>query len=373
MSGLFALLDDVAAIAKLAAASVDDVAAATGKASAKAAGVVVDDTAVTPQYLQGLRPEQELPIIKRIALGSLRNKILIILPGALLLSYFAPFLLPPLMILGGSYLAFEGMEKVIHHFAHRKSKHSPTLQTGKADQSISNSTMSAQRSETVNADQKIGTDNINLASSSSTNSSATASIDNQDNHAEQVVKNAVRTDLILSAEIMIIALNEITAIGLLSRTIVLIIVAFLITFLVYGVVAILVKTDDFGLALTRRNNPRSHRIGATLVSAMPKILRAIGIIGTFAMIWVGGHILITSCADLGWHTPHHLVTSGEEYILESLSTFGTTGSFSKGLFTNLATISATLFETGVSLIIGAIWGGFLAFLTGGVKKLFTKH
>src|SRR5436190_8683376 len=110
--GLFALLDDVAALAKLAAASVDDVSAAAGRASAKAAGVVVDDTAVTPQYVHGVAAERELPIIRKIAVGSLRNKIVFILPAALLLSQFVPWLLAPILMLGGTYLCYEGAEKV---------------------------------------------------------------------------------------------------------------------------------------------------------------------------------------------------------------------------------------------------------------------
>ena len=110
--GLFALLDDVAALARLAAASVDDVAAAAGRASVKAAGVVVDDTAVTPQYVQGVAAERELPIIKKIAIGSLRNKLLIILPAARCCSQFAPWLLAAILMLGGTFLCFEGAEKI---------------------------------------------------------------------------------------------------------------------------------------------------------------------------------------------------------------------------------------------------------------------
>ena len=111
--GLVALLDDVAAIAKLAAASLDDVAGAAGRAGTKAAGVVIDDTAVTPRYMVGLTPDRELPIIAKIAVGSLRNKLLLLLPAALLLSAFAPWAITPLLMLGGAYLCFEGAEKVI--------------------------------------------------------------------------------------------------------------------------------------------------------------------------------------------------------------------------------------------------------------------
>ena len=111
-AGLFGLLDDVAALARLTAASVDDIGAAAGRATAKAAGVVVDDTAVTPQYVHGIAAERELPIIKRIAIGSLRNKLLFILPAALLLSQFLPWLLTPILMVGATYLCYEGAEKV---------------------------------------------------------------------------------------------------------------------------------------------------------------------------------------------------------------------------------------------------------------------
>src|SRR5215218_10871001 len=117
-SGLIALLDDVATIAKLAASSLDDVSAAAGKASTKAAGVVIDDTAVTPRYVVGLAPERELPIIGKIAVGSLKNKLLVLLPAALLLTAFAPFLITPLLMLGGAYLAFEATEKILEAILH---------------------------------------------------------------------------------------------------------------------------------------------------------------------------------------------------------------------------------------------------------------
>lgn len=289
--GLISLLDDVATLARMAAASADDVAAAAGRASAKAVGVVVDDTAVTPQYLQGIKPERELPIIKRITLGSLRNKLLIILPVALLLSQFAPFLLPVILIVGGSYLCFEGMEKVwekISGHGHGE----PALAGG------------------PDAEDK-------------------------------VVKSAVTTDLILSAEIMIIALNEVAQEGFFSRTIILVVVAFSITFLVYGVVALLVKMDDFGLHLQRRSGAGAQRAGHLIVAAMPKVLTAIGVIGTFAMVWVGGHILLTSSAELGWNAPHDFVHHLEQYV----NHLAVVGGF-------LGWVVNTL----VSLVVGAVWG-----------------
>ncbi|MDO5726394.1 MAG: DUF808 domain-containing protein [Bowdeniella nasicola] len=292
-AGLAALLDDMATLARMAMANLDDVAAAAGKASAKAAGVVIDDTAVTPQYLHGLRPERELPIIKRITLGSLRNKLLIILPLALVLSQFAPWLITPLLMVGGCYLCFEGMEKVweklTHHTDH--AAHQPKLARGKAGE-------------------------------------------------DQVVRSAVFTDLILSTEIMVIALSEVSEEAFAARTIILVIVALAITFLVYGVVAIIVKMDDIGLHFAARDQRATAAFGRFLVAAMPRVLTGIGVVGTLAMVWVGGHIFVVGLADLGWALP--VETIGH---LEAL----TTGWVAAGFFTWLV-------NTAASLLIGAVWG-----------------
>jgi predicted DNA repair protein MutK len=268
-SGLAALLDDVAALAKLAAASVDDVGAAAGRASAKAAGVVVDDTAVTPAYVRGLAAERELPIIRRIATGSLRNKVLFILPAALLLSAVAPVLVEVILMLGGTYLCFEGAEKVRHRFGHH---HEATDDVPAA---------------------MLGPD-----------------------AEEQTVTGAIRTDFILSAEIMVIALKEVLDEPLLSRAIILVIVAVLITAVVYGVVAVIVKMDDVGLRLAQRDDPSSQRVGRLLVAGMPKLLALLSTVGTFAMLWVGGHILIAGADELGWPAPHDLVHHVEEWVVD---------------------------------------------------------
>lgn len=260
-AGLFGLLDDIAALAKLAAASVDDVGAAAGRASVKAAGVVVDDTAVTPQYVQGVAAAREVPIIKKIAIGSLRNKILFILPAALLLSQFAEFLLTPLLMVGGTYLCFEGAEKIWErlsgHGAH----------------------------ETVEETKE-----------------------HLDTEAEDaVIAGAIRTDFILSAEIMVISLNEVSDEPFLSRAAILVVVALAITVLVYGVVALIVKMDDFGLHLAQKKAEAVRRIGRGLVRAMPVLLSVIGTVGIAAMLWVGGHIIVVGLDDLGWHDPYELV------------------------------------------------------------------
>jgi predicted DNA repair protein MutK len=265
--GLVALLDDIAALAKVAAASIDDVSAAAGRASAKAAGVVVDDTAVTPRYVQGFTPDRELPIIKRIAIGSLRNKLLIILPVALLLSQFLPWLLTPLLMVGGTYLCYEGAEKIWEKVSghHEEHEDEPAGAQG--------------------ADQE-----------------------------KTMVSGAIRTDFILSAEIMVIALNEVAAEPFLSRALILAVVAVLITLLVYGVVGLIVKMDDIGLHLAERDSAAAQGVGRFLVRGMPKLLALLSTVGVVAMLWVGGHILLVGVDELGWHGPYSLVHHLEEAV-----------------------------------------------------------
>lgn len=258
--GLFALLDDVAALARIAAASVDDVGAAAARASAKAAGVVVDDTAVTPQYLHGSAAARELPIIKQIAIGSLRNKLLFILPAAVLLGQFLPQLLPVILIFGGAFLAYEGAHKV-HE---RLTGHGSDAEAEVAEQG-----------------------------------------ELTPEHEKRTIAQAIRTDFILSAEIMVIALKEVVGsdpdASIWMRAIVLAVVAVLITVLVYGVVALIVKMDDVGLHLAEKPSKGSQRVGLALVSAMPRLLAAISFIGTLAMLWVGGHIFLVSLYEIGGH------------------------------------------------------------------------
>jgi predicted DNA repair protein MutK len=259
-SGLVALLDDVAGIAKLAAASLDDVAGAAGKAGAKAAGVVIDDTAVTPRYVTGFSPERELPIIGKIALGSLRNKLLFLLPGALLLSAVAPWALTPLLMAGGAFLCFEGAEKVIDTWI-GGGGHGDD---GPAD-----------------ADP--------------------AEIE------RQKVAGAIRTDLILSAEIMAIALAEVASQPLAMRALALVLVSLAITAGVYGVVALIVKMDDVGLHLARRGSALARALGRGLVKGMPVLMAALGVIGTAAMIWVGGGIVLHGLEQYGLGGPAHAI------------------------------------------------------------------
>ncbi|PKQ19075.1 MAG: DUF808 domain-containing protein [Actinobacteria bacterium HGW-Actinobacteria-8] len=265
--GLVALLDDIAALAKLAAASVDDIGVAAGRASAKAAGVVIDDTAVTPRYVHGFTAARELPIVRRIALGSLRNKLVFILPAALLLSQFLPWLLTPILMVGGTYLAFEGAEKLYELITgHAKEKREVPAAAKGADVE------------------------------------------------KTMVAGAIRTDFILSTEIMVIALNEVADEPFVSRAIILAVVALAITAGVYGIVALIVKMDDVGLYLAERRRGAAAAVGRTLVLAMPKVLAVLSTVGIIAMLWVGGHILVVGLEELGWGVPYEAVHSAEEAV-----------------------------------------------------------
>jgi predicted DNA repair protein MutK len=257
--GLVALLDDVAALAKLAAASVDDVAGAAGRAGTKAAGVVIDDTAVTPKYVVGLSPERELPIIYKIAKGSLRNKLLFILPAAIALSALIPWAITPLLMIGGAYLCFEAAEKIWEALTH----------TSHAEEVIE--------------------------------------ITDPHELEERQVGGAVRTDFILSAEIMAIALAELPDMTLIRQAAVLAVVAIVITAGVYGSVALIVKMDDVGIHLSLRRRAYLRVIGLALVRLMPILLEALSLIGTAAMLWVGGGIFSHGLEEFGLGVVPHTV------------------------------------------------------------------
>lgn len=266
--GLVALLDDIAALAKLAAASIDDIAGQAAKAGVKAAGVVIDDTAVTPRYVTEFSPARELPIIGRIALGSLRNKLLILLPAALALGVLLPGAITPLLMLGGAYLCYEGAEKLYEVvFPHEAQAHEATIEPVALD------------ARTVE-DQKIA--------------------------------SAIKTDFILSAEIMAITLASLPADGWLRQAIILAVVAVGITAAVYGAVALIVKADDFGLALARLSPASAlaaplRVTGRAIVRAMPHLLKALAAIGTAAMIWVGGGIILHGLDAYGLGGPTHML------------------------------------------------------------------
>lgn len=261
-SGLFALLDDVAAIAKVAASSLDDVAAQSMKAGSKAAGIVIDDTAVTPRYVVGFASDRELPIIYKIALGSLKNKLLLLLPGALFLSWIAPWALTPLLMFGGLFLCFEGYEKlhsmVVPHDDHGHEEAESGAQTAMEFE-------------------------------------------------DEKVTGAIRTDFILSAEIMALTLAGVADQPLVMRTIVLGAVGIGITIAVYGVVALIVKADDLGAAMARTGTHGVAQVGRALVKGMPHLLSVLSVVGTVAMLWVGGDIILHGLAHYGFDGPEHWI------------------------------------------------------------------
>jgi uncharacterized protein len=277
--GLIALLDDIAALAKATAASLDDIAAQAAKAGAKAAGVVVDDTAVTPRYVTGISAARELPIIRKIAVGSLRNKLLILLPAALALSLLAPSLITPLLMIGGAYLCYEGVEKIYH----------------------------ALLPDAANA-HEAALEPINLDAAT---------------FEDQKVAGAIKTDFILSAEIMAIALATVADAGLLTQAAVLGAVGVGITLAVYGVVALIVKADDVGIALARSRvappvGAFIRLIGRLLVHGTTYVLNALGVVGTAAMIWVGGGIILHGLEAYGLgglsHAIHNVAQSAAQLL-----------------------------------------------------------
>lgn len=282
MSGLLALLDDVAGIAKVAAANIDDVATQALKASSKAAGAVIDDAAVTPKYVQGFQPARELPIVGKIAWGSIKNKLIILLPAALLMSVFAPWLITPLLMLGGCYLCFEGAEKVYHLFK----PHAPY------------------------ADGHVDGDG------------------DATKLEEKKIAGAVKTDFILSAEIMTIILAGIDPLGSIwFKAGALALAGIFITVAVYGSVALIVKADDVGLWLARAGRLSLTRaLGRGIVGFMPYLMKALLIIGTAAMIWVGGSIVIHGLHEFGLHEPYqsiHDMAEGAAHMVGQATGFVT--------------------------------------------------
>jgi uncharacterized protein len=246
-------------------AVVDDILTAAVKASAKTAGVVIDDAAVTPQYVQGITPARELPMVGKIAIGSLVNKFVVIIPIALLLTAFAPWVLPWLLIVGGSYLCFEGAEKVMEWFG---AHHGP------------------------------GQD--------------------EPRDERKLVFGAIRTDLILSTEIMLISLASLDAdFGIWMTAGALAVIALGMTLLVYGAVALLVKIDDVGLRMAQSSARRVRSTGEWIVRSMPMVFRIISIIGTVAMLWVGGHLVIANLAETLWEGPYNLLHAAT-HAIESL-------------------------------------------------------
>lgn len=278
--GLLALLDDVAAIAKVAAASIDDVVGQAARAGVKAAGVVIDDTAVTPRYVLGFAAKRELPMVGKIAVGSLRNKLLILLPAALALSYFLPGVMTPLLMIGGVYLCYEGAEKIY---------------------------------EVVLPDKAHGHE-AELGSVAL----------NPQSLEDEKVAGAIKTDFILSAEIMAITLATVPDSGFWTQAIVLAIVGAAITAGVYGVVALIVKADDAGVRLAKNNNASalgavSRTLGRGLVFGMPGFLTFLSAAGTAAMIWVGGGIVVHGLDEYGLHSIAQVIESASHAAAYALT------------------------------------------------------
>ncbi|KTR83382.1 ABC transporter [Novosphingobium barchaimii] len=306
-SGLVALLDDVSVIARAAAASADDVAAGIAKAGSKAAGVVIDDAAVTPSYVTDFTPDRELPVIWKIAKGSLFNKLVILLPVALILSEFLPGAITPLLMLGGAYLSFEGAEKVLEKLG--GAKHGETLEDEPTDVAAF---------ETAR------------------------------------VSGAVRTDLILSAEIMAIALAEVADQTLIGRAVILALVGIVITVLVYGAVGLIVKMDDIGLHLTKKDSAAAKSTGRGLLKAMPVLLVLLSTVGTVAMLWVGGGIILHGLEELGLAGPAH-VAHGIQHAVEHAT--GALGGVLGWLSYALA-----------SAVVGLVLGGLIALIVHLIAK-----
>lgn len=302
--GLVALLDDIAALVKVTAASLDDIALGAGKASTKALGVVVDDAAVTPQYVAGISPKRELPIIWKIAVGSIRNKLLIILPVALLLSYFAPWALTPILMLGGAYLVFEGAEKLLEALGWIK-HHAATDEGNERDE-------------------------------------------------KTIIGSAVRTDLVLSAEILVISLNEVAHEPFWMRTAILVVVAILMTVVVYGVVGLIVKMDDIGLHMASKPRKLSKKIGRGLVKGMPIVMSILSKVGVVAMLWVGGHLLLVGMDELGFHAPYGFVHHMEVLVRDATGQAGA--------------VLGWLVNTGFCCLAGFIIGSVITVIILGIRK-----
>lgn len=306
-TGLIALLDDIAGIAKVAAASVDDVAAHAAKASAKSAGVVIDDAAVTPRYVVGFSADRELPIVAKIAWGSLKNKLLILLPAAILLSIFAPWGITPLLMLGGLYLCYEGAEKV-YEAVLPEAAHDHEAEIG----------------------LEVG-DPVVLE--------------------RQKVRGAIRTDFILSAEIMAIALASVPDASVLNTTLALAVVAVAITAGVYGVVALIVKADDAGLVLAGSRIGLFRLLGKGLVELMPGFLALLAAVGTAAMVWVGGGIVLHGMAEYGFGWLTHSIHD----------------------FAGKTAVMAPMAGGFVDWLVGAAGAGLFGLLAGGLLIPLVGH
>jgi predicted DNA repair protein MutK len=305
--GLIALLDDVAGLVKVAAASLDDIAGQAAKAGVKAAGAVIDDAAVTPNYVHGFTADRELPIVGKIAWGSIKNKLLFLLPAALLLSLFAPWVITPLLMLGGAYLCYEGAEKVFHLFApHEAEQHEASLEPA------------------------------SLASTSL---------------EDQKISGAIKTDFILSAEIMTIILAAIDVENFWTRAAILAVAGIGITIAVYGAVALIVKADDFGLLLARKGRTQTGRAsGRFIVKAMPGFMQVLSLVGTAAMTWVGGSIVAHGLYEFGFDGPEHIIEAAAHWAQAALP--------------SIAGVAGWFATAAVDFVFGLVLGAILIPIAG---------
>lgn len=298
-SGWIALLDDLATLTKVAASSLDDAAGQAAKAGSKAAGIVIDDAAVTPRYVVGLTADRELPIIAKIAVGSLKNKLLLLLPGALLLSFFAPWAITPLLMAGGAFLCLEGYHKVLDLVRPGHGDHAETATVAQTAEELEN----------------------------------------------ERVSSAIRTDFILSAEIMAITLASVAASAVWLQAVVLGVVGAGMTLLVYGAVAIIVKADDAGVALARASQGPVRVLGRSIVLGMPVFLKVLSLIGMVAMLWVGGGILIHGLHELGVHAPEEII----HHTAESVA----------GMLPSMSSVLTWLVGAGIASVLGVIVGALV--------------
>jgi len=305
--GLLALLDDVAGLVKVAAASLDDIAGQAAKAGVKAAGAVIDDAAVTPRYVDGFTADRELPIVGRIAWGSIKNKLIFLLPAALLLSLFLPWAITPLLMIGGAYLCYEGAEKVFHALApHDAEVHEASL-------------------------EPVAIDAPTLE--------------------EQKISGAIKTDFILSAEIMTIILAAIDVDNFWTRAAILALAGVGITIAVYGAVALIVKADDAGLWLARNGRTGAGRaVGRGLVIGMPRFMQVLSVIGTAAMTWVGGSIIVHGLYEFGFAGPEHIVEAAAHWAEHTIPA--------------IAGVAAWFATAGVDFVFGLIIGALMIPVAG---------
>lgn len=320
-SGWIALLDDLATLTKVAATSLDDAATQAAKAGSKAAGIVIDDAAVTPRYVVGLAAERELPIIRKIAVGSLKNKLLLLLPGALILSVAAPWAITPLLMAGGAFLCLEGYHKVMDLV---RPGHGAKKET----------TSSAQTPEDLEKER---------------------------------VASAIRTDFILSAEIMAITLASVTDSPVWLQVVVLGVVGAGMTLVVYGAVGVIVKMDDAGMALARAKQGLVRALGRGIVLGMPVFLKLLSLVGMVAMLWVGGGILIHGLHALGVHAPEEAVHHAADYVA--------------GMVPAMKSVLTWLVGASIAAVLGVIVGALVDPLANhvlipafrGLKKVFVRN